>query len=87
MSFRSISVNPIFDMDDADIHTLFFCSFAYDEMHMLTAVIATRFDFELYETTWERDLNYVRDCFVGAVDASSKGIRIKVVGDNKRILF
>ncbi|KOS19895.1 Trichodiene oxygenase [Escovopsis weberi] len=61
--------------------------FAFDEMHMLTALLAARFDFELYKTTWDRDLKYVRDCFVGAVDSSSKGVRVKIVGDNKRILL
>ncbi|KAH6604052.1 cytochrome p450 [Trichoderma cornu-damae] len=61
--------------------------FAYDEMHMITATIATRFEFELYDTTWDRDVKFVRDCLTGAQDPSSKGIRFKVTADNKRFVF
>lgn len=58
-------------------------SFAYCEMYMSLAVILTRFDLELYDTEWERDVYYSRDCFLGEPAPDSPGIRVKVVADHK----
>ena len=56
--------------------------FAYGEMYMSLATILCRFDLELFETSWERDVSYTRDCFLGESDRASPGIRIKVVADS-----
>ncbi|KAK5629883.1 hypothetical protein RRF57_005598 [Xylaria bambusicola] len=58
--------------------------FAYIEMYMSLATIMCRFDLELFDTNWERDVAYSRDCFLGEASPSSPGIRVKVRGDNKR---
>lgn len=58
-------------------------SFAYCEIYMSLAVILARFDLELYDTRWERDVHYTRDCFLGEPDPASPGIRVKVVADHK----
>ncbi|EAW12447.1 cytochrome P450 [Aspergillus clavatus NRRL 1] len=57
--------------------------FAYSEMYLSLAAILPRFDMELYETDWERDVQYSRDCFLGEPDPRSPGMRVKVVADNK----
>ena len=49
---------------------------------MSLANILCRFDLELYETLWDRDVAYTRDCFLGAPDRESPGIRVKVTADN-----
>jgi hypothetical protein len=41
-----------------------------------------RFDLELFETYRERDVDYIRDCFIGEPDPASQGIRVKVIADN-----
>ncbi|KAL3470713.1 cytochrome P450 [Aspergillus californicus] len=58
-------------------------NFAYCEMYMSLAVILTRFDLELYDTKWERDVCYSRDCFLGESALDSPGIRIKVLADHQ----
>ncbi|EIT74228.1 cytochrome P450 [Aspergillus oryzae 100-8] len=58
-------------------------NFAYCEIYMSLAVILARFDLELYDTRWERDVHYTRDCFLGEPDPASPGIRVKVVADHK----
>lgn len=59
-------------------------SFAYIEVYMSLSALITRFDLELYDTTWERDVAYTRDCFLGEASRDSPGIRVKVLADNKR---
>jgi hypothetical protein len=46
---------------------------------MLLTVIIRRFEFNLYDTIRERDVDYSRDCFVGGLRKASKGVRVKVV--------
>ena len=58
--------------------------FAYGEMYMSLATILTRFELELFETEWARDVDYIRDCFLGEAMRDSFGIRVKVLSDNKR---
>lgn len=53
---------------------------------MSLAVILTRFDLELYDTKWERDVCYSRDCFLGESALDSPGIRIKVLADHKTFI-
>ena len=49
---------------------------------MSLATILRRFDLQLFETFWERDVEYTRDCFLGESDRASPGIRVKVTADN-----
>lgn len=51
---------------------------------MSLATILCRFDLQLFETSWERDVSYTRDCFLGGSDRASPGIRLKVTADNGR---
>ena len=61
-----------------------YARFAYGEMYMSLATILTRFELQLYETDWARDVAYSRDCFLGEAARHSPGIRIKVLSDNKK---
>ena len=56
--------------------------FAYGEMYMSLATILCRFDLQLFETLWERDVEHTRDCFLGESDRASPGIRVKVTADS-----
>lgn len=51
-------------------------------MYITLAMLFSRFDLELFETYRHRDIDYVRDCFLGEPDRASPGIRVKVVADN-----
>jgi hypothetical protein len=50
-------------------------------MYITLSTLICRFDLELFETYRERDVNHVRDCFLGESDRASPGIRVKVVAD------
>ncbi|KAG9679113.1 hypothetical protein KCU99_g8644, partial [Aureobasidium melanogenum] len=39
--------------------------FAYGETYLALTALLNRFEFELFDTTWERDVAYSRDCFIG----------------------
>lgn len=54
-----------------------FYSLALAEIYLSMAYVFRRFDLELYETTRERDIDHVRDCFIGEVSPSSKGVRVR----------
>ncbi|KAL8947877.1 MAG: hypothetical protein Q9222_005892 [Ikaeria aurantiellina] len=54
--------------------------FATTELNLALVTIFRRFDLELYETTKERDVEYVGDGFLGMHNPQSPGIRVKVVG-------
>ncbi|KAK2630516.1 hypothetical protein QTJ16_001336 [Diplocarpon rosae] len=53
---------------------------AYAELYMALAMTIRRFDFELFDTVYERDIKVVRDCFLGEAGKGSLGVRVKVVG-------
>jgi len=53
--------------------------FAYAEMYMAIPALFRRFEFELYETTRERDIDFWRDCFVGDPHPDSVGVRVRIV--------
>ncbi|KAK6585195.1 hypothetical protein PZA11_001922 [Diplocarpon coronariae] len=53
---------------------------AYAELYMALAMTIRRFDLELYDTVYERDIKVVRDCFLGEAGKNSLGVRVKVVG-------
>jgi hypothetical protein len=53
------------------------CSLAYAELLLTLAGIIRRFDFELFETTFD-DVKIERDAFVAAARVGSKGVRVVV---------
>jgi hypothetical protein len=60
-----------------------FCrnSLALTELYIVIACLFRRFDLELYDTIRERDIDIVRDCFIGEPSPQSKGVRVKVTQD------
>ena len=54
--------------------------FAYTELYIAITTLLRRFDFQLYETVRERDVNFARDCFIGETHPDSSGVRMKIVG-------
>lgn len=52
-------------------------SLAMAHLYITLAMMFRRYDFELHDTIWERDIRIVRDCFVGEVSPDTKGVRIK----------
>ncbi|KAL4759178.1 cytochrome P450 [Aspergillus foveolatus] len=52
------------------------------QMYLGLGVILRRFDFQLFDVVKERDVDTVRDCFVGLESPESKGVRLRVM--NKR---
>ena len=55
------------------------CSLAWAEMYILVANMFGRFDFELYDMDYDRDLKHTRDCFIGVPSKASRGLRVKVL--------
>ena len=51
---------------------------AYSEMYLGIATLVSRFDMELHDFDQKRDLDIVRDCFIGLPSRASKGVRVKV---------
>ncbi len=45
---------------------------------MALAMIIRRFDLELYDTDYERDIKVVRDCFLGEAKPGSQGVKVRV---------
>jgi len=50
---------------------------AWAELYIVLACVFRRKNFALHDTIRARDIEIVRDCFIGEVDRSSPGIRIK----------
>ena len=53
--------------------------FAYTELYITLVTILRRFDFQLVDTTRERDVDFFRDCFIGESHPDSTGVKVKVV--------
>lgn len=51
-------------------------SLAYAELYTAIATIFRRFDFELLDVVRERDIDPMRDCFVGEPSLESPGVRV-----------
>lgn len=49
------------------------------ELHITLATIFHRFNFELFGTTREKDIDTARDCFLAETVPGSLGVRVKVV--------
>ncbi|KAE8149088.1 cytochrome P450 [Aspergillus avenaceus] len=58
-------------------------NFALAELYLCLAYLFRNLDLELYETTRERDIDIVRDCFVGEVSPSSVGVRVTLAKSNR----
>jgi cytochrome P450 len=56
-----------------------FIRFAYTELYLVIATLLRRYNFQLYDTQRERDIDSVRDCFVGEPYPHSLGIRVEVL--------
>ena len=57
-----------------------FRSFALSELYIIIACLFRRYELELYDTIRERDIDVVRDCFLGEASLDSPGVHVKVVG-------
>ena len=53
-------------------------SLAYAEMYISLAMLFRRFDLQLYEMYRARDIDLVRDCFVGETQKESPGVRVRL---------
>lgn len=51
---------------------------AYAEIYLCIAALFQQFDLELYDFDYGRDLEIVRDCFVGLPSGNSKGVRVRL---------
>jgi cytochrome P450 len=51
---------------------------ALAELYLILGTLFKRFEFDLFETTKERDIDIVRDCFIGEPSTQSQGMRVKV---------
>jgi cytochrome P450 len=51
---------------------------ALAELYLILGTLFKKFDFDLFETTKERDIDIARDCFIGEPSTQSQGVRIKV---------
>ena len=54
------------------------------ELYIVLATIFRRFDLELHDTVRERDIDVVRDSFLGEPSFESKGVRVKFAGTSPR---
>ncbi len=46
---------------------------------MTLAAVFRRFELDLVDTSYERDVKIVRDCFIGEVDPRTEGVKIRVI--------
>ena len=51
---------------------------AYSELYLGVAALVSRFDMKLYDFDRRRDLDIVRDTFMGLPSKESKGVRVKI---------
>ncbi|PQE05656.1 cytochrome P450 protein [Rutstroemia sp. NJR-2017a BBW] len=54
--------------------------FAYTELYLVLTTLLRRYEFQLHDTFRERDIESVRDCFIGEPHPESFGVRVKMVG-------
>ena len=51
---------------------------AYSDIYLGVAALVSRFDMKLYDFDRRRDLDFVRDTFVGLPSTESKCVRVKI---------
>lgn len=47
-------------------------------MHLALAAVLRRFDLELYDVDKARDIDVVRDCFIGLPSPEAKPLRVRI---------
>lgn len=52
---------------------------AWTELYLTLASIVMKFDFEIHDTIWERDVKIEREYFVGMPSKEAKGVRMKIM--------
>lgn len=52
-------------------------------MLMTLSAVFRRFELELVDTIYERDVKIVRDCFIGETDPKTQGVKIRVIKERK----
>lgn len=50
------------------------------ELQVTISTLIRRFEFDLVDTVWERDVEVVRDCFLSEPRPGTKGPKLKIVG-------
>ena len=58
-------------------------SLALAELYIVIACLFRRFDLELVDTIRSRDVDAVRDCFIGEPSPESLGVRVRVLKAEK----
>lgn len=58
-------------------------SLAYAELYLVSAHLIRRFDMRLCDVIRERDVDTVRDAFIGLPSKESKGVRIEITQTRK----
>ena len=51
---------------------------AMSEMYLVIAGLFRRFNFELYDTNFDRDIKAMRDCFIWGASHESTGLKVRV---------
>lgn len=51
---------------------------AYAQLYIVLASVLRRFDLSLHDVVYERDVEAVRDCFIGEPQLNSPGVRVTV---------
>lgn len=54
---------------------------AWSELYLALAHVVMKFDFELYETDWERDIKCAHDYFICVPSRKTKGVRVRIVNE------
>ena len=54
-------------------------SLAMAELHLTIATLFRRFELELFDTYRERDIDNVRDFFLGEPHPDTRGVRVRVL--------
>lgn len=52
------------------------------ELYIVIACLFRRFNLDLYDTTRVRDIDVVRDCFIGESSPQSVGVRVGWASDS-----
>ena len=52
---------------------------SYVEIYLTLATSFRRFEFELFNTARERDIDACRDCLLGELKPESAGVRVRVL--------
>lgn len=51
---------------------------AYAQLYIVLATTLRRFEMQLHDVVFERDVEAVRDCFIGEARLDSPGVRVVI---------